>query len=420
MRRKLFRAALFACLFFRGCTQLAYAQNPDLVLNPGSSYVDIGRGIDWGTQFNRTYVFVPNSPNASVCIYVVNNNATSAHTFTAQTFQSADSSVGNYSSNTGRFSAVPLVSMPASVPAAQMVSGFTQSTAAAKVAIKFSGATTQAGSPDTADIFLVQTTSGTCGSASTATFVQGTTAVGAAVTGNPFLIGGKDLSGNAQFYMIAKSGDAPGSNYDSMPIGALGGSSAGIGSSTAVQTLPKGSPAGPLAVAPSGVRASSGASMTNFFVGDGSSASAAANAPGQFTTNSGFFKSATGLTINSTGQNIAVFTPPGTGVYTACYVTIDLTNTAGTTPTIDSYFQTANDGANWTDRIHFAQLTTGTQHQYAGISNVAGGIVPANTQDRALGVSLKVDGPIGFFGRFVFVVTGTTPSYTVGYGVACS
>src|SRR5258708_23913831 len=58
-----------------------------------------------------------------------------------------------------------MVNMAARERAGSMFQGFTQSTAAAKDAIKFSESTTQAGSPDTADVFIVQTTSGTCGSA---------------------------------------------------------------------------------------------------------------------------------------------------------------------------------------------------------------------------------------------------------------
>ena len=66
MRKKLFLAAVFLA----GLARLAPAQSPDLILNPGSSYVDVGRGIPWGASFNRAYVIVPNSPNASVCVFV--------------------------------------------------------------------------------------------------------------------------------------------------------------------------------------------------------------------------------------------------------------------------------------------------------------------------------------------------------------
>src|SRR5579885_3635799 len=211
------------------------AQNPDLVLNPGSSYVDVGRAIPW-SSFNRTYVIVPNSPNASLCVYVVNNNPTSAHTFTTTTFQSADSQVPDYSHNTGRYNSVPLINMPSSVPASSMVSGFTQSTAAAKVAIQFSGTSGAAGNPDTADVFLVQTTSGTCGSASPYNQVQGTTTPGAAVTGNPLLIGGKDGSGNARFASVLDH-SALGFAVDGL---AIGGTDVGVGATFTTSRVPAG------------------------------------------------------------------------------------------------------------------------------------------------------------------------------------
>src|SRR5258708_225067 len=148
MRRKL----LFTAVFLAGLTRLAPAQTPDQIVSPGSSYVDVGRGIPWGPAFNRTVLLVPNSPNASVCVYVVNNNPTNAHTFTTATFQTADSQAQDFSNNQSRYSSVPLINMPASVGSSSMVSGFTQSTAAAKGAIKFSASSTQAGVPDTADV----------------------------------------------------------------------------------------------------------------------------------------------------------------------------------------------------------------------------------------------------------------------------
>jgi hypothetical protein len=412
MRTKLFRAALFASLFFRGCLlQPAHAQNPDLVLNPGSSYVDIGRGIDWGTQFNRTYVIVPNSPNASVCIYVVNNNPTNAHTFSVSTFQAADSQVANFSSNTGRFNSVPIVGMGASVPAGSMVSGFTQSTAAAKVAIKFTGAASQAGSPDSADVFLVQTTSGSCGSASSALIVQGTTAAGAAVIGNPLLIGGKDGSGLARFAQIGQYGN-PGTALDGLAIGTGGVSPLATFSSV---TTPGGTAGGALAV---GLFAGANSASTLQLVESGSgSCTTNINCVGLYTATSGFARTfSQTLTATSalplwTGSN-------SVGVLNQCGIYLTSAAGTGTVPTMDVYLQDSYDGTTFSDRIHLAQVTTSASKQIAGIAASAG-ITPQALQFEALAVSTKVDGPIGNYGQVDIKIGGTTPSFTFTVAVVC-
>jgi len=204
MRKKLFQLAVFAGLFMRGCLlQPALAQNPDLSLNSGSNYVEVGRGIPWGTSFNRTYLLVPNSPNASLCIYVVNNNPTSTHSFTTAVFQSADSQVPDFTNNQGRFTGVPLANMPQAIGPLLMGSGFTQATAAAKVAVRFSNASTQSGSPDTADVFFVQTTSGTCGSASLGIGIQGiVTQQQSAATVLPLINGSLQPTLNANFNAV--------------------------------------------------------------------------------------------------------------------------------------------------------------------------------------------------------------------------
>jgi hypothetical protein len=408
MRKKLFFTAAFLAI----AAAIAPAQTPDQALNPGSSYVDAGRGIPWGSSFNRTYVLTPNSPNASVCIYVVNNNPTNAHAFTITTFQAGDSQVADFSNNQGRYNAVPLIGMPASVPALNMVSGFLQSTSAAKVAVKFSATSALGGSPDTADIFLVQTTSGTCGTTSTGTIVQGTTTPGAAVLGNPVLIGGKDLNGNARFAQVNAAGTL-GGVLDGLMIGTTGIGPSGTFSS---MVTPNGSAGGPLAMTMFALQ-NNGSILNPLHLFPGG-ATSTSSPPGLYITNTGYFSQQNSLTINSTPANVQFTTPPNAVGMDSCYVTLIATNTAGTAPTLDAYFQTGTDGTNWTDRIHFAQVTTGTSKQFAGIAaNV--GLTPAVMGNGTLAVSTKVDGPIGSYTQFLFIMTGTTPSYTVSMGVAC-
>lgn len=405
--RKLFLLLAFLCAAVE-----AAAQNPDLVLNPGSSYVEVGRGIVWGTTFNRTYLVTPNSPNASICVYVVNNNPSSAHSFTTTISQTADSQVPDFSNNQGRYNSVPLISMPASVAALSMGSGFTQATAAAKVAIKFSGAATQAGSPDTADVFLVQTTSGSCGSASTSNQVQGTTAPGATVTGNPLLIGGKDLSGNAQFAGIGTPG-IPGAASFGLAIGTTGN---GITSSMNTYTSPNtdGKPLGVYIFA----RNSTGSSTSPITIQPGGICTSTSDCGGLVTETSGY--AATINTTETTSITRGLWSGANDrGLFQGCYVSLISAAGTGTTPTLDVFVQDSPDNVNWNDRLHFAQVTTLASKQAGGFATFVTTPAPAAMTDGTLAAATSKDGPIGLFGRLKIAVTGTTPSFAVTYVVAC-
>jgi hypothetical protein len=425
--RKLFCiAALCTCL-----APAASAQNPDLMLNPGSAYVEIGRSIDWGTQFNRTYVIVPNSPNASLCIYVYNNNPTSTHTFTTAVFQAADSQVQNFSSNIGRYTSVLLNGNLSSVPASTIAAGFVQSTAAAKVAIKFTGAATQAGSPDTADVFLVQTTTGTCGSTNVALSVQGAVADGTLFSANPLVIGGKTSSGSTQSN-VAKTLTALGESVNDLNSATYGvvGLAMGAGNINPLNsftgiTLPN---VGPLAIALFGPQADNPAGSDRF-VGT----TASGGAPGVNGSGSAG-KSLSGLLINNSGisflnakasvasTSTVSVTGPGWnwGTFDSCYVTVISDGGTGTLPTLDVYFQNSTDGLNFSDRIHFATITTSASKQMGGISAGPGGITPVPITSGALAASTKLDGPIGAWLQFQYVVSGTGPNFTnVQAGVVC-
>lgn len=151
----------------------SHAQN-DQIVNARNVNIQISNPagasgtIPWLTLSNQTYVLSPLTPDMGFCISVVNNNPTSQHSFSVAAFQSGDTNVGDYSNNTGRYTSLPVIisagSQPLVAPAGTTISFFVKSNGAAKVAFKFTGASTQAGVPDTVDIYGVQTTSGTCGS----------------------------------------------------------------------------------------------------------------------------------------------------------------------------------------------------------------------------------------------------------------
>lgn len=141
----------------------AFCQD-QLVSTGGSPYADIVRGAAWGTNaFNRVFLFTPLTPDQRFCLFVANNNPTNSHTFSLAVYQTGDRQLPNYSYNTGRFIQDTVQGTLSPVAASSMVSAYVHANAGALIALVFSGGTTAAGSPDTADIFLVQTTAESCG-----------------------------------------------------------------------------------------------------------------------------------------------------------------------------------------------------------------------------------------------------------------
>lgn len=122
-----------------------------------------GISIPWSNLATRNYVLAPVGPDYGFCISIVNNNPTSSHSFSVSAFQSGDFNVTDYSHNTGRYAPLAIVGTPSPVAANATETFFVKSNGASKVAFSFTGGTTQAGNPDTFDIYGVQTTANGCG-----------------------------------------------------------------------------------------------------------------------------------------------------------------------------------------------------------------------------------------------------------------
>jgi hypothetical protein len=136
----------------------------DVNIFPTGPIYKITPALVWGTStqpgFNNNYFFTPLAINESVCVFVYNNNTTSAHTFTAAIQVTGDPasigpSTGTWQSaaNTSGLSAPVSPGFPAGLGASV--------TGAAQVSVNFSASSTQTGSPDTANVVIVQT-SGNC------------------------------------------------------------------------------------------------------------------------------------------------------------------------------------------------------------------------------------------------------------------
>jgi len=120
-------------------------------------------GLVWGSStasgFNQNFFFTPQNLNESVCVTVKNNNTTNPHTFSTAILITTDPSNVTPSDGTWQTGAAS-VSFAATSPGTPGGLG-AQISGAAQVAISFTGSTVQAGSPDTANVSIVQTT-GSC------------------------------------------------------------------------------------------------------------------------------------------------------------------------------------------------------------------------------------------------------------------
>jgi propanediol dehydratase small subunit len=144
------------------------AQDVNVAQSTVTQYVDVDRNDAW-VNINKAFLFTPKNADQSQCLYLHNQNTTSSHTITLGVFQTGDSQITTFTGQTDHYIQIALtgstlaqnVSVTVGPLATKAV--FFRSVAAARVAMNFSGSTTQAGSPDNVDLFIVQTTQPNCG-----------------------------------------------------------------------------------------------------------------------------------------------------------------------------------------------------------------------------------------------------------------
>jgi len=196
-------------------------------------------------------------------------------------------------------------------------------------------------------------------------------------------------------------------------------------------TLPN---VGPMAAAVTGVRTDLSTGTNNplsstpaagFSYGVNSQGQANNSGPGLLMNQNGFSILTTAVSVTANGnQNVTNFPAWDVGTFDSCYVTVTTGTPTGTAPTLDVHFQSSTDGTNFTDRIHFTQITTtaSTQKQVAGIVTGTAGITPtAISNGLELAAGSILNGPIGAWLRFQFVIGGSaSPTFpTTQFGVVC-
>lgn len=186
MRKRLFAAipgllgwlsahweSLTVVLVFALLLVSARAQTPQdiQVIGGTNPYIIIGRGIAWSGSgpgnLNNNFIFSPVDPNQGFCLFLSNNNPSSSHNVTVAVAQTGDPALKFFQGFAQKWFTVPTVTaFPVTVPALGIVGINYKTTASAGITVSFSGAILQAGSPDTVDVFAVQTNQSACGSLS--------------------------------------------------------------------------------------------------------------------------------------------------------------------------------------------------------------------------------------------------------------
>jgi len=141
---------LLICLISLGTGQAQDIRLP--VLNP--SHI-VASNRQWA-QMNRIYIFRPKVPQISLYIFFANRNPTNAHSFTLQVYQTPSPLNINWTNNQGFWVEDSINGTCSPVAAATMTACYVNTMFASQIAIRITGATAAAGTPDTGDIYIVQ------------------------------------------------------------------------------------------------------------------------------------------------------------------------------------------------------------------------------------------------------------------------
>ena len=381
----------------------------------------------------NTFIMNVNPPTNSVRIYITNDTANACSNLTVSVASTGNTALNSFNSSVAAWQTVQVQtgsgafvgSQPITLPASGTVAVTSQAIIGSKIAV-FIVLSSGCNAPLTS--IDVQVVFGTF--SPSLSQVQGLVANGATGTSiNPVLVGGTDASGFARTVTVQNSGSTNG-----LTIGNISG---GANSTYAGAAVSPASPAqGPL--------------MTLGFIerGGATGGQAVINAPaaafypqacstnaegcaGAYASDSGymFINNFTITTAGSSTRTLGnVDANQGAEVQT-CRVEITATNTAGTTPTLDAYFQDSIDGTVFSDRIHFPQFTIGTARYWATLS----GHLPPATNSGAtstplpivtpttntLAVNTLIQGAMGEKFQFSFVTGGTTPAYNGNIMINC-
>jgi len=154
------RILIVAAMIYSAAAALAQVDIPN---NSRNALMDLGRSLAWGAggrgSLHNAYIFTPVSPSESFCMVIANNNPTNSHTFNFIVATTSDQQVTSYLLSPGSTRWVTATAVTgASVAANSSYYNFFRINGASRVAISITGSTTAAGTPDTADLLIGQST----------------------------------------------------------------------------------------------------------------------------------------------------------------------------------------------------------------------------------------------------------------------
>lgn len=134
----------------------------DIKITTIGPYQNLARGVAWGAtgigNTDNSYIWTPQTSASLACVYVANNNPSSSHSFTITLLTTGDPQNGVYNSGTtAQKDKWRTLSTATSSVSANSIAVFSFSSLAAAFAqVQISGTSTESSSPDTADIYIVQ------------------------------------------------------------------------------------------------------------------------------------------------------------------------------------------------------------------------------------------------------------------------
>ncbi len=194
---KLYRLVWFA-------TTLACAG--DVLISQRGPYLNLAYQSNWGQTgpggTDNNYLFTPLDPDQGMCLFISNND-TNSHSFSLAVYQTGDPNVNSYTTKAGRFAQNSIVGTISPVNAGQTTSAYIHSSAAAKVSVNISGSS---GSGN-ADIYVVETSSGSCGPVvGGLQGIQGAQAAGTTMATNPLPAAGLTSGNIVTPLLVASNG----------------------------------------------------------------------------------------------------------------------------------------------------------------------------------------------------------------------
>lgn len=136
----------------------------DIAIAPTGATFKLPGTYAWGTAgpggINNSFFFTPFYTQENVCVYVYNNNTTNSHTFSGNISVTGDPGATGPSGNASWQTSFNSTTLTAGASIANPAQFSSSASGVAQISVGFT-ATTQAGSPDTATVVIIQTT-GNC------------------------------------------------------------------------------------------------------------------------------------------------------------------------------------------------------------------------------------------------------------------